>query len=54
MFTDPGLAQVALNESEARRDGVEYRVAKILMAAMLRTRTVSEPRGFMKMLNWVQ
>jgi pyruvate/2-oxoglutarate dehydrogenase complex dihydrolipoamide dehydrogenase (E3) component len=28
----------------------EYRVAKMPMATVLRTRTVSEPRGFMKML----
>jgi pyruvate/2-oxoglutarate dehydrogenase complex dihydrolipoamide dehydrogenase (E3) component len=50
MFTDPELARVGRNESEARRDGVEYRLAKMLMTAVLRTRTVSEPRGFMKML----
>jgi len=50
MFTDPELVRVGRNESEARRDGVEYRVAKMPMAAVLRTRTISEPRGFMKML----
>jgi pyruvate/2-oxoglutarate dehydrogenase complex dihydrolipoamide dehydrogenase (E3) component len=50
MFTDPELARVGRNESEARRDGLQYRVAKMLMAAVLRTRTVSERRGFMKML----
>jgi pyruvate/2-oxoglutarate dehydrogenase complex dihydrolipoamide dehydrogenase (E3) component len=50
MFTDPELARVGRNESEARRDGIEYRLAKMPMAAVLRTRTVSEPRGFMKML----
>jgi hypothetical protein len=50
VFTDPELARVGRNESEARRDGVECRVAKMPMAAVLRTRTVSEPRGFMKML----
>src|SRR5229473_1087024 len=50
MFTDPELARGGRNESEARRDGVEYRVAKMPMAAVLRTRTISEPRGFMKML----
>jgi pyruvate/2-oxoglutarate dehydrogenase complex dihydrolipoamide dehydrogenase (E3) component len=50
IFTDPELARVGCNESEARRDGIEYRVAKMPMAAVLRTRTVSEPRGFMKML----
>jgi pyruvate/2-oxoglutarate dehydrogenase complex dihydrolipoamide dehydrogenase (E3) component len=50
MFTDPELARVGRNESEARRDGLQYRVAKMPMADVLRTRTVSEWRGFMKML----
>jgi pyruvate/2-oxoglutarate dehydrogenase complex dihydrolipoamide dehydrogenase (E3) component len=50
MFTDPELARVGLNESDAKRLGVEYRVAKMPMAAVLRTRTISEPRGFIKML----
>jgi pyruvate/2-oxoglutarate dehydrogenase complex dihydrolipoamide dehydrogenase (E3) component len=50
MFTDPELARVGKNESEARHDGIEYRLAKMPMAEILRTRTVSEPRGFMKVL----
>jgi pyruvate/2-oxoglutarate dehydrogenase complex dihydrolipoamide dehydrogenase (E3) component len=50
MFTDPELARVGLNESEARAGGVKYRLAAKPMAAVLRTRTLSEPRGFMKML----
>lgn len=50
MFTDPELARVGRNEVEARRDGIEYRVAKMPMAQILRTRTISEPRGFIKML----
>ena len=50
MFTDPELARVGRNESEARRDGVEYRLARMPMANVLRTRTVSEPRGFLKVL----
>jgi pyruvate/2-oxoglutarate dehydrogenase complex dihydrolipoamide dehydrogenase (E3) component len=50
MFTDPELARVGKNELEARRDGIEYRVAKLPMAEVLRTKTVSEPRGFMKVL----
>jgi len=50
MFTDPELARVGRNESEARRDGVEYRIAKMPMANVLRTHTIAEPRGFMKML----
>jgi pyruvate/2-oxoglutarate dehydrogenase complex dihydrolipoamide dehydrogenase (E3) component len=50
MFTDPELARVGKNESEARREGVEYRLAKMPMAEILRTRTVSEPRGLLKVL----
>jgi pyruvate/2-oxoglutarate dehydrogenase complex dihydrolipoamide dehydrogenase (E3) component len=50
MFADPELARVGRNESEARRDGVEYRLAKMPMAEVLRTWTVSEPRGLMKVL----
>ena len=50
MFTDPELARVGLNESEARARQIAYRVARLPMAAVLRTRTTSEPRGFMKML----
>jgi pyruvate/2-oxoglutarate dehydrogenase complex dihydrolipoamide dehydrogenase (E3) component len=50
MFTDPELARVGRNETEARRDGIEYRLATMPMANVLRTRTVSERRGLMKML----
>jgi pyruvate/2-oxoglutarate dehydrogenase complex dihydrolipoamide dehydrogenase (E3) component len=50
MFTDPELARVGRNEVEARRDGLEYRMAKLPMAEVLRTKTISEPRGFMKVL----
>ncbi|MEE6261706.1 FAD-dependent oxidoreductase [Plantactinospora sonchi] len=50
MFTDPELARVGMNESEARRRGIRYRLLTMPMAAVLRTRTLSEPRGFMKML----
>ena len=50
MFTDPELARIGRNEVEARRDGIEYRMAKLPMAEILRTRTISEPRGFLKAL----
>ena len=50
MFTDPELARVGLSESEAKSRGIEYRLAKMPMAAVLRTRTLSEPRGLIKML----
>jgi pyruvate/2-oxoglutarate dehydrogenase complex dihydrolipoamide dehydrogenase (E3) component len=50
MFTDPELARVGRNEIEAKRDKIEYRVATLPMANVLRTHTIGEPRGFMKML----
>jgi pyruvate/2-oxoglutarate dehydrogenase complex dihydrolipoamide dehydrogenase (E3) component len=50
VFTDPELARVGRNETQARRDGIGYRLLAMPMAAVLRTRTLSEPRGFMKML----
>lgn len=50
MFTDPELGRVGLNESEARRAGIAYRLARLPMAAVLRTRTLSETRGFLKAL----
>jgi pyruvate/2-oxoglutarate dehydrogenase complex dihydrolipoamide dehydrogenase (E3) component len=50
LYTDPELARVGLNEAEAQRQGIGYRLLTMPMAAVLRTRTLSEPRGFMKML----
>jgi pyruvate/2-oxoglutarate dehydrogenase complex dihydrolipoamide dehydrogenase (E3) component len=50
MFTDPEFARVGLNETEAQHQGVPYRLAKIPMIAVLRTRTLSETKGFMKAL----
>ena len=50
IFTDPELARVGKNEVEARRDGIEYRLAKMPMAEVRRTKTVSESRGLMKVL----
>jgi len=50
MFTDPELARVGLNETEARARGIAYRLAKIPMAAVLRTRTLGETKGFLKAL----
>ncbi|MGA2076852.1 MAG: mercuric reductase [Terriglobia bacterium] len=50
MFTDPELARVGLNESEAKKRGIGYRLAKIPMADVLRAVTLSETRGFVKIL----
>jgi pyruvate/2-oxoglutarate dehydrogenase complex dihydrolipoamide dehydrogenase (E3) component len=50
VFLDPPLARVGLSETEARAAKLDYRVASMPMAEVLRTRTLSEPRGFMKAL----
>ena len=50
LFTDPLLARVGLNESEAKSRGLDYRLVKMPMANILKTWTLSEPRGFLKML----
>jgi pyruvate/2-oxoglutarate dehydrogenase complex dihydrolipoamide dehydrogenase (E3) component len=50
VFTDPPLARVGLSESEAQRQGIKARVAKLPMSAVLRTATTDEKQGFMKVL----
>ena len=50
MFTEPPLARVGLSEGEARRQGIAVRVTKLPIVAVLRSRTTSETRGFMKAL----
>jgi pyruvate/2-oxoglutarate dehydrogenase complex dihydrolipoamide dehydrogenase (E3) component len=50
MFTDPLLAHVGLSESDAQRQGVAARVAKLPMSAVLRTEATDEKQGFMKVL----
>jgi pyruvate/2-oxoglutarate dehydrogenase complex dihydrolipoamide dehydrogenase (E3) component len=50
MFTDPEFARIGLSETEAKARGIAYRLAKVPMAMVLRTRTLSETRGFLKAL----
>jgi len=50
VFTDPPLAHVGLNETEARRLGVKVRVATLPVKEVLRTWSTGETRGFMKAL----
>src|SRR5689334_13084647 len=50
LFTDPELARVGLSEKEARKRGMAYRLFKIPMEEVLRARTLSETRGFLKAL----
>jgi len=50
LFTDPELARVGINENEAQARGISYRLFKVPMDAVLRARTLSETRGFLKAL----
>lgn len=50
MFTDPELARVGLNETEAKSRGIAYRLVKMPMASVLRAVAIGETRGFVKML----
>ncbi|BCG02064.1 mercuric reductase (plasmid) [Paraburkholderia sp. PGU19] len=50
LFTDPPLARVGLNESDALRHGIATRVATLPMSHVLRTEATDETQGFMKVL----
>ncbi|HZC66927.1 MAG TPA: mercuric reductase, partial [Candidatus Dormibacteraeota bacterium] len=50
LFTDPEFARVGLSEKEAKAQGTSYRLFKIPMEGVLRARTLSETRGFLKAL----
>jgi pyruvate/2-oxoglutarate dehydrogenase complex dihydrolipoamide dehydrogenase (E3) component len=50
VFTDPELARVGLNETEAKSRKIAYRMAKLPVSHILRAETLSESRGFLKAL----
>jgi len=50
LFIDPPLGRVGVNESEARANNISYRLASLPMEAVFRPQTLSETRGFMKVL----
>jgi pyruvate/2-oxoglutarate dehydrogenase complex dihydrolipoamide dehydrogenase (E3) component len=50
MFTDPPLARVGLSETEAQRQSIPVRIAKLPMSSVLRTEATDEKQGFMKAL----
>ncbi|MBO0694530.1 MAG: FAD-dependent oxidoreductase [Verrucomicrobia bacterium] len=50
LFIDPPLGRVGINESQARANNISYRVASLPMDAVFRPLTLSETRGFMKVL----
>lgn len=48
LFTDPQLGRIGLNETEAKAQGLNFRVAKIPMNYVARALELDEARGFMK------
>ena len=50
MYIDPQLAQVGLTETEARKRGLDIRVAKMPMTGVARALETDEARGFMKVI----
>ncbi|MBY5454093.1 MULTISPECIES: dihydrolipoyl dehydrogenase family protein [Rhizobium] len=50
VFIDPEFARIGMNEAEALKEGIEYRVAKLPMDVVPRARTLSQRKGFMKAL----
>jgi pyruvate/2-oxoglutarate dehydrogenase complex dihydrolipoamide dehydrogenase (E3) component len=50
LFTDPELARIGLSEKQAKAQGISYRLFKIPLTQVLRARTLSETRGFLKAL----
>jgi pyruvate/2-oxoglutarate dehydrogenase complex dihydrolipoamide dehydrogenase (E3) component len=50
LFIEPELARVGLNEVDAKRQGVAYRLTELPVSSILRTRTTGETRGKLKAL----
>lgn len=50
LYTDPEVARIGLSEKQAKEQGIAYRLFKVPMNAILRARSTSELRGFMKAL----
>lgn len=48
LFIDPQLGRVGLTEGEARKQGIEVRVARLPMSRVARAVEMDETRGFMK------
>ena len=48
MFTDPQLGRVGIDETEAKKQGLNYKVAKLPMAHVARAIETGDTRGFMK------
>lgn len=50
MFTDPELGSFGLNETKAKQQGIQYRLATMPMSSMARADEMDESRGMIKAL----
>jgi len=50
LFVDPELAHIGLSETEAKQKKISYRLVKLAMKSVLRSRTTGETEGFLKAL----
>src|SRR5262249_50404320 len=50
LFIDPPLARVGISESQALTGNISYRLASLPMEEVFRAQTLSETRGFMKVI----
>lgn len=50
LFTDPEFARIGLSETEAKEQGIGYRLFQVPMTAVLRARSLMETKGFLKCL----
>ncbi len=48
MFTDPQLGCIGLNETQAKKSGIKFKVAKLPMEYVARAIETGDTRGFMK------
>ncbi len=48
MFTDPPLGRVGISEADAKKKGLNYKVARLPMEHVARALEVGDTRGFMK------
>jgi len=50
MFIDPQLGRIGLTESEAKKQGLKFRIAKMAMTHVARALEINETKGFIKAL----
>lgn len=50
LFTQPELARIGVTEKQARHQELDIRIAKLPVAAIPRAKTMSETRGFIKVI----